>query len=422
VKNAFLNVSVISGPVPFAIYAFAGALAVTLLVRRYRPRSAGIFAAAAGLGALVGWLLAWLVSDVWDVFGVSFSPVTRGWVVAVGAGLGTMIVALAHTTKWRHACAILAIPTFIVAGATGINADFGQYDTVRSLLGVPVYGALDTRTGGSSHGSAPVPETGRVGYQTIPATASGFAARQALVYLPPAALVPNPVTLPVIEMLSGQPGSPQDVFQAGNLAATLDAYAKAHEGLAPIVVVPDQLGAPENNPMCVDSPLGNSATYLTVDVPDWIRSTFAVSSSPAGWAIAGFSQGGTCSIQLGAAHPEIYGTVFDVSGELVPQLGSSAETVSQGFGGSAAAYAAAAPTAILAAHAPYVDFEVIVAVGENDTRFRPFSQQIENAARQAGAVTHSIVSPGTAHDWHTVKFAWGEALPLLAARTGLGAS
>jgi len=46
----------------------------------------------------------------------------------------------------------------------------------------------------------------------------------------------------------------------------LDAYAANHEGLAPIVVVADQLGTPTANPLCLDSALGKSETYLARDL------------------------------------------------------------------------------------------------------------------------------------------------------------
>ena len=53
--------------------------------------------------------------------------------------------------------------------------------------------------------------------------------------------------------------------------------------------------------MCVDGPLGYSATYLTVDVPgvDPIAHLHGQAARRA-WAIGGFSQGGTCSLQLAA--------------------------------------------------------------------------------------------------------------------------
>jgi S-formylglutathione hydrolase FrmB len=260
---------------------------------------------------------------------------------------------------------------------------------------------------------------GTVGSVVIPATVSHFAARTAIVYLPPAALVKNAPRLPVLEMLSGQPGSPANLISAGALATILDGYAAQHAGLAPIVVIPDQLGAPQSNPMCIDSPLGNSATYLTVDVPNWINSHLHVLGDRANWAIGGFSQGGTCSIQIGAKFTGIYGTIFDISGQLAPYRVSVPTTIATGFGGSVAAYDAAKPLALLAAHGPYSDTLGIFVVGQNDARYGAASATVSNAAKAAGMTVDHIESPGTAHDWHTVQFAIHQALPLLYARWGL---
>jgi S-formylglutathione hydrolase FrmB len=169
--------------------------------------------------------------------------------------------------------------------------------------------------------------------------------------------------------------------------------------------------------MCVDGPLGNSASYLTDDVPAWISAHLPVSSSRTDWFIAGFSQGGTCSIQLGAAHPERYGGILDISGEVVPSIGPT--TIAQGFSGSATAYEAAAPSAILAAHAPYPDTLGIFGYGSDDSRYGPGVRRVAAMASAAGIPTTTFVSDGTAHDWHTVHTVFDRALPVIAARFGL---
>lgn len=428
VLSAFspLDVDLVSVPVLTILYAVTGLALLFVLLGPAELRRAIITVVGAMVGAASGWVLAWLVSDVWDPWGVSLSVGTRLWSAALGASVAIVLLNLSGHLRWRRLVAICALPLCVLSAAAGINADIGQFPTLRVAFGLGNYPPLDqavaSMTGdarATSTAAGPASAEGIVGTVTIPATVSGFAARSALVYLPPAAMGPNPPALPVVEMLSGQPGSPSDVFTAGGLAGILDAYAHAHSGLAPIVVVPDQLGAPAKNPMCVDSPLGNSASYLTIDVPAWIRSNLHVTAQPAGWTIAGFSQGGTCSIQLGAAHPELYGTILDISGELVPSNGSEAHTVTAGFGGDAAAYAAAAPTAILAAHAPYSNLAAIFVVGDGDQRFLPGVHTIADAAARAGVDTRLILSPGTAHDWHTVDYAWTTALPIIAARTNL---
>jgi S-formylglutathione hydrolase FrmB len=239
------------------------------------------------------------------------------------------------------------------------------------------------------------------------------------VYLPPAALVARAPRLPVIEMLSGQPGAPANLITSGAMATILDQFAAAHHGLAPIVVIPDQLGAPQLNPMCVDSILGNSATYLTVDVPNWITHHLHVLPGPADWAIGGFSQGGTCSIQLGAKYRGLYGSILDIAGEVAPHHGSIPATTASAFGGSAAEYTAATPLALLASGAPYLSTLGIFVAGQNDARFGAASVTISNAAQAAGMTMHHLVSPGTAHDWKTVQFGIRTAIPLLGDRWGL---
>jgi len=410
----FIDARVADGPVLIGLYALAGCLALLLLLRRLSARRAVVTAIIVVSTGLLGWVIAWLVSDVWNVFGVSLTPITRFWVSLLFGGLAVSVISLVGTKWWRKVLAILSVPVFLLACAAGINVDFGQFATVRDALGIARYTALDTSPATGSDALK-----GTIGTVTIPATVSGFVPRKALVYLPPAARVKKPPVLPVIEFFSGQPGSPDNIFVSGHLDVVLDSYAAAHGGVAPIVVVPDQLGAPDRNPMCVDSALGNSATYLTVDVPNWINSNFAVAAAPRGWAIAGFSQGGTCSIQLGAAHPDLYGTILDISGEITPKRGSPAATIEAAFGGDPAAYSRAAPAAILADKAPYSDLTVVFAAGGNDAKYLAWANTLRDAATQAGATASLIVSPGTAHDWHTVNYAFTSALPLIAARLGL---
>jgi len=71
------------------------------------------------------------------------------------------------------------------------------------------------------------------------------------------------------------------------------------------------------NSLCLDSRLGRSATYLTSDVPQWIRATLQVDGDPRAWVVGGFSHGGTCALQMrGAAL--CLGTITDDIGEISP--------------------------------------------------------------------------------------------------------
>jgi len=396
-------------------------------------------------GGAFGLLLCWFLGDQLNLFDVSLTPISRTWVAGAFAVVGVAVVAL--IVGWRRTVsfglrpvALVAATTALLAGALGVNADFGQYTTVGSLTNASIAAPLPTsvlaiqKAGAPGHaqrsaGSARplwrdaaaqgMPRHGLVGSVTIPATVSHFPARAAYVYLPPAALVPHPVALPVLIMMSGQPGSPATVISSGRIAEVFDAFAASHDGLAPIVVAPDQLGAPDRNPMCVDGSLGASASYLTVDVPNWIRSHLTVQPSPDAWAIGGFSQGGTCSIQLGAAHPELFSAIIDVSGQLAPKNGGLTQTIAVGFGGDAAAYRAALPEAVLARHAPYRGMVAVFGVGQLDARYGPVAARMSAAASAAGVQATEQVSPGTGHDWHTVQWVLTHGLGSVYVRLGL---
>lgn len=382
---------------------------------RHRRRWYAVLGGALVVGGALGWALVWQLGDVQDVFGVQLSTVVHVTGAALVAGLAVAVVNLVRTRWWRKAVAIVAVPLVLVAGGLIVNEDFAYYPTLGDVAGDTGVGAL---VAGSLHASARplslwrapagMPQSGSLGTVTIPGTISHFHAREAWVWLPPAALVQHPPRLPVVVGLSGQPGQPSDLFLAGHLDAAMDAVAKAHGGVAPIVVVPDQLGAATSNPMCVDSRLGDVATYITVDVRHWILTHEPVSAERRAWTIAGFSEGGTCAIQLGSEYPGQFGSIVDVSGELAPRNGTVAQTIARGFRGSARAYAAASPLRVLGTHR-YPSTAAMFAVGGADERYRPITATMSAAAARAGMRVRTFIVPGTAHDWHTASegLAWG---------------
>ena len=457
--QSLLDISLESGALVNVVYSLSVISLGVLATKRPLARWLRIQLLGGAIGAAVGFVLAWLISEIWNTFDVALSATTYLWFVAGVGAIGFAVSGIARSRLWRRIFAGASVGTFTLMLVVGVNSDIAEWPTVGSAFGLSHISALSLPAirphSGPPKGTviasptalptalptslpsaitpssaavtlaqswkapAGMPRKGSVGTVTIPATVSGFHPRQAIVYLPPAARVANAPRLPVLMMLSGQPGQPSNVVTSGQLPQILDDYALTHDGLAPIVVIPDQLGVASSNPMCVDSPEGNSATYLTVDVPNWITSNLHVLTNRVSWAIGGFSQGGTCSIQLGAGHPQLFGSVLDICGQETPHNGSIAATIASAFGGSREAFLAAAPIAIMQAGAPYPDTLGIFAIGQNDTRYGSAGVRVSDAARAAGMTTHFLKSQGTAHDWHTVHFAITRALPLLYARWGL---
>lgn len=266
-----------------------------------------------------------------------------------------------------------------------------------------------------------MPQTGRLLHVSIPGTTSHFTARDALLYLPPAALVADPPPLPVAVVMPGQSrgSGPDDLQNGGHIEQTMDAIAELHRGLTPIVVVPDQLGPESGNPMCVDGPLGNSRSYLEHDVPAWITSHLRVQTGAAAWTIGGFSQGGTCAIQIGAGDPSRFGNIIDGSGELGPTLGDQAQTIALGFSGNSAAYQAAQPLAVMARHHHYADTWAFFTSAALDRKYGPAMPVVAARAAATGMHVTTWVVPGARHDWTTARAAIAAGLAWLEPHVGL---
>ncbi|WP_058725064.1 alpha/beta hydrolase [Curtobacterium luteum] len=434
--HELLRLKITDSDVLVPVDVIAGLLVLWALV--VRPWSLPRFLvriAAMGLGAVVGLGLVWWFGDVQDAFGVAFTPITRMWVAFAVAAVALLVTVAVQGGWGRRAIALTAAGAVVLAAGLGVNVDFGFYKDIQQALVTNPYPYKDLpvlATGPTSrpaldpsgwHAPAGMPAKGEAISVRIPATVSHFHARKAVVWLPPAARTAHPPTLPVIVALSGQPGEPSDLFQTGDMGRFLDRYAAAHDGLAPIVVSPDQLGAPNRNPMCVDSRrLGRSETYVMTDTVDWIRKHLPVAAAPSGWAVAGFSEGATCAMQFSSEFPDVFGSALAISSEPAPLTGSAANSITVAFDGSAAKYRAAAPAALMAAHGHYVDHLTVFGVGQDDAPYRRSTAMLDAAARRVGIATEVIVSPGSAHDWNTVRYVLAHGLPTVIAHLGLPAS
>ncbi|MGZ3143297.1 alpha/beta hydrolase [Lentzea chajnantorensis] len=427
-----LDLSLLHGPIPVAATA-AGVVALLFLAMRAKRTWWTRVLPLAVLGcALVVAGLAYVVDHVWKPWPEPLPAVLLGWLGAALVGL-CLAVARLRTGRWYlRTLSVVAALVVVSSAVTATNAFFGQYPTMRAALEVFSNPTVDLDEA-AKPGSAvlevsagkrladvwrkppDLPDKGTVSEVDIP---GAFKARPAWVYLPPAySATPRP-RLPVIVLMAGQPGSPRDWHDAGRLVENMDAFARAHDGLAPVVVVPDQLGAVTANPLCLDSKLGQSETYLARDVPAWVRKRLTVDERREAWTVGGFSHGGTCSFQLAVRAPDVYGNFIDLSGQAEPTLGTREETVKAAFAGDEAAFLRVNPLDVLARER-FPHTAGVIVVGLGDPGFREANALVLEVCRKAGmdVVRHEL--PG-GHDWNVWRAGLYEhALPWLAARTGL---
>jgi hypothetical protein len=165
--------------------------------------------------------------------------------------------------------------------------------------------------------STTVPPHGYVVELDIPGVVSHFDARPAEVYVPPAWFKQPKPQLPVVFLLHGTPGSPTDWVDSGLAAQTADAWAKAHGGAAPILVMPDVNGSFLGDTECLNGTSGNAETYLSVDVVNYVRQRFAPKSDPDAWVIAGLFIGGLMPFLFASLAMQAVGRV---GGEVVQEV------------------------------------------------------------------------------------------------------
>ena len=449
--NSLLALNIVDGTVVTVLIVTSLAVLVYLLSRRMPPRRSddGLpsnrvlrrrWIVGLGLSALGGVIAAIativICEVVLNLFGSPIEFDTHTWVVVSFAAAGVAVFNIWKSRWWRKTIAGVAVVLFLGTATLGINASYGLNTTMASLLGIEIGhplsipSAVPTPTATSITPPAPVlplwqtwtpptgmPATGKYGTVTIPNTASGFVARPAYLYLPPAALVPNPPALPLLIMMMGQPGGPESSVK---FLPTLNSLAAANRGLGAIVLTIDQIGSPTQNPLCIDSARGNVHTYIMTDVLNYVRSNLHVASGRQNWAIGGYSNGGECALSFGAQYPQVFGSILDVSGEIGPSLGSPQDTLRLGFGGDQARFDAEQPLNIMA-KTRYSDMLAIFTSGSSDHYYGPESDRAEAAAKAAGMTTRRFIGPGVGHRSDAIVFGVPVGLAELYPRWELSA-
>ncbi|MFC9769362.1 alpha/beta hydrolase [Rhodococcus jostii] len=426
--------SLISGPTPWVVTVL-GAMGGLWLVlapatgaHMYRRRLVPI-AFLVAIGTTAGlWLV---VEKWWRPFPDPIEPEIYLWIGC--AFLAALLLAarlVSDRRVWRAIVSVAATAVVLAAAAVSVNLVFAAYPTVGDAFGIPTAEeiAFDEVPPGSPvvtgtpleavwHPPASLPAEGRVTSAPIPGTVSGFQARNAQIYLPPAYFVAPRPLLPVLILLAGQPGEPEDWLTGGRLTETMDAFAADHGGLAPVVVVADGTGSQLADPLCLDSRLGNVATYLATDVPAWVKSNLQVNPDPRSWAIGGLSYGGTCSLQMATNYPQVYPTFLDLSGELEPSRGDRTRTVAEAFGGDASKFTAVNPIDLMTTR-KYPDTAGAFVVGRDDTEYKHSAGQVYEAAKNAGMDVHYVELPG-GHSFAVWSAGLTHELDWLARRLGL---
>lgn len=441
------HTSLMHGWVPVTIQALAAVVLVMAAGWRSRRWRTVWLPVAALAGGVAAYLTHWYIVDR----GLSDDPAPAAlwlWITLTGMAAAVLVLGWRTARRWRRGAAVLAVPLCLLSAALVLNLWVGYFPTVQSawsqLTSGPLPDQTDQATVTAMAASRIRPAHGTVVPVAIPSDGSHFKHRGELVYLPPEwfATTPPPA-LPTVMMIGGQFNTPADWTRAGNAVKTIDDFAAAHDGKAPVLVFVDSGGAFNNDTECVNGVRGNAADHLTKDVVPFMISTFGVSTHRSNWGVAGWSMGGTCAVDLTVMHPELFSAFVDVAGDFFPNAGNKAQTIARLFGGNADAWAAFDPTTVISRHGPYRDVAGWFAISSDGPPPRRDLQLADaGAIRLAGheaaanpgnqtAAAYSLCAIGRSngidcavvpqpgkHDWPFADRVFAASLPWLAGELG----
>jgi S-formylglutathione hydrolase FrmB len=404
--------------------------------RRWLTRTLPIVLAVVAVGVC---LLAWYVrasQTIRDIYPQTFLL----WIFLALATLATVIVGWRRGTNRQRAIGLIATPVVVAAAFVLINTHYGYWPTLGDLLGHPVVGQVSAGTlqreigmvhredatasrdphFGATHASlghatsspsSPIGRNriGQFAVVDIPATVSHFHHRPAGVYLPPAYFTSARRHLPVLIMLAGAPSGPATLATAGGALVSANRFAAAHDGLAPVMLFPDANGTWLGDTECVNGPRGQAETYLTVDVVRYAVDVLHLGGNPDQWGVVGFSEGGTCALDLSLRHPNVFHDFVDLAGDAAPNM--LPNTLGSLYGGSVAQMTAHDPALLMANHR-YPQLTGWFASGRLDWRHVRLSIKQCQQARKAGVHAWVFVGPG-AHGFQFTTAAIRRVMPAL---------
>ena len=234
----------------------------------------------------------------------------------------------------RLLAACLAFLPAVAFGVVAVNKYYGYYQTWSAA--VADFGGQGAVTGSpmstiSSRGQIAQLTKSQSGLRlaeeqgyTVRMTVAGKLSqitRTVYVYLPPQYFQPayKHYRFPVMELIHGQPGVPQDWINLLDVNAVLNQLVAQRRAKPVVLVMPDANGAENISLQCLNQAGGpRDLTYLAQDLPDAIARRLRVTPPGPSWAIAGYSEGGYCAANMALRFPARYGFAGVMSGYFSP--------------------------------------------------------------------------------------------------------
>lgn len=353
------------------------------------------------------------------------------WLVIVGVVLFPVITLLLWNrvpgprpvkAGSRLGLVVLSQSMAVLLAALWINNTFQLYDSWSDVLGENgATGAIEAVT--PQAGKTSVAAKGGVQseslpnarlFHTLPGVHDGYQVTitgpeskvvgSVMVWLPPQYFESAyaHTRFPVVQLLSGTPGTPQTWL--GAMQAPLVVSRQVKDGQHPFVLVSASINVDgRHDPDCSNIPGGpRVATWLTADVHNLVETSFRVSADRDGWGLMGYSEGGLCASKLALQYSDEYAAAVSISGDDHPD----GDLLKPGT----VAYEENSPLWLLE-HRPPVDVALLLTGTQQDSDVAQEAAAMSNAARNPTTVA-TLISARGGHNigvWKSVEpqsFMW----------------
>ena len=267
-------------------------------------------------------------------------------------GALTWRIAVARKVVFRVLAACLAFVAAMAFGVLAVNKYYGYYQTWSAMIadvtqqgvaaasGVPHVNPASGSKSGTLDGNRDVFKVAQQqGYlmRLVVTGPRSHITRAVYVFLPPQYFQAayRAYRFPVIELIHGQPGQPQDWITVVGVTDTFNRLLADNAAQPAVLVMPDANGGQQVSLQCLNQVGGpQDLTYLAVDLPTQIAGSLRVLPPGPGWGLAGYSEGGFCTANMALRYPHRYGYAGVLSGYFTPDDNELASRLVNPFGGN----------------------------------------------------------------------------------------
>lgn len=334
-------------------------------------------------------------------------------VVALFACIALLCCGVAAVSRRRViVLGVVAVVAITMTAADAVNTYFGYLPQVADVVGAVTWQWVPAR---SVLAAAPtavtvVPAVARRdgGVLALPVRGahSGFGRHRVLVDLPPQYFADPTRRFPVVYLLHGSPGRPEDWLRAAKLPELARRVFLADTPV--IFVMPPMSRGWLDDSECVDGRRERIETWLVNDVVPQVDQRLRTLADRGHRAVAGMSAGGFCALNLAVRHSDLFAVALDMSGYAEPTYAGGLQHL---FGPTwQAAAAANSPAQYVAHHQVTTPLRVRFDVGRGDGRPMRDARFLLAVLARAGIDATLTTRPG-GHTYHV----WVPAL-----RSGIG--